>query len=143
MVRAPRKRESGNGFTQPMNVEDFQKRQEADRSRYNDIDGECVVRRRPFHERLKTVARSSQSDVYDRDETAVLTDDEGSGSGEGEEETANRRDYHDQDVGEEAWRNREGERLADFGVDEIADFYDEEEDIPLSELMRRRKAEQS
>lgn len=42
--------------------------------------------------------------------------------------------------GEEAWRNKEGERLADFGVDEMADFYDED-DLPLAELIRRRKGE--
>ena len=56
--------------------------------------------------------------------------------------------------GEESWRNREGERLADFGVDEMADFYDEEgkgdmdmtqrdddddENVPLAELLRSRR----
>lgn len=34
------------------------------------------------------------------------------------------------------WRNSEGEALADFGVDDSG----EEDDIPLAELMRRRKA---
>ncbi|KAI6854850.1 hypothetical protein KC318_g22415, partial [Hortaea werneckii] len=43
------------------------------------------------------------------------------------------------DAGEEGWRNKEGESLADFGVDEVADFYDED-NVPLAELMRRRKA---
>lgn len=38
------------------------------------------------------------------------------------------------------WRNKEGERLADFGLDEDAEFYDEENDLPLAEIMRRRKA---
>lgn len=45
-------------------------------------------------------------------------------------------------AGEEGWRNREGERLADFGVDEVADFYDEadeDEDVPLGQLLARRK----
>ena len=41
--------------------------------------------------------------------------------------------------GEESWRNSEGERLKDFGVDEDAEFYDED-DIPLAELLRRRRA---
>jgi palmitoyltransferase len=36
-----------------------------------------------------------------------------------------------------AWRNSDGERLRDFGVDEDVEF---EEDIPLGELIRRRKA---
>ena len=47
-------------------------------------------------------------------------------------------------AGEEGWRNREGERLADFGVDEVADFYDEaeeDEDVPLGQLLARRKRE--
>ncbi|CAF9909578.1 MAG: hypothetical protein GOMPHAMPRED_006809 [Gomphillus americanus] len=35
--------------------------------------------------------------------------------------------------GEEAWRNSEGERLADFGLDEEAEFYDDDEgNVPLS-----------
>ena len=37
-----------------------------------------------------------------------------------------------------AWRNSDGERLRDFGVDEDVEF--EEENIPLGELIRRRKA---
>ncbi|QDS67995.1 hypothetical protein FKW77_009306 [Venturia effusa] len=41
--------------------------------------------------------------------------------------------------GEESWRNAEGERLADWGVDEDVEFYDEE-NIPLAELIQRRKA---
>ncbi|KAJ5421318.1 hypothetical protein N7491_009763 [Penicillium cf. griseofulvum] len=44
----------------------------------------------------------------------------------------------DSDEGEESWRNAEGERLRDFGVDEEAEFYDEE-DIPLGVLIQRRK----
>ncbi|PWY89194.1 zf-DHHC-domain-containing protein [Aspergillus heteromorphus CBS 117.55] len=39
--------------------------------------------------------------------------------------------------GEEGWRNSEGERLRDFGVEEDIEFYDEE-DIPLAILMQRR-----
>jgi len=42
--------------------------------------------------------------------------------------------------GEESWRNSEGDRLADYGVDEEVEFYDEE-DIPLAELIQRRKLE--
>lgn len=40
--------------------------------------------------------------------------------------------------GEEGWKNSEGDRLRDFGVDEEAEFYDEE-DIPLGILMQRRR----
>ena len=38
-----------------------------------------------------------------------------------------------------AWRDSEGERLEDFGVDEEIDLYDED-DVPLAELIRRRSA---
>lgn len=41
--------------------------------------------------------------------------------------------------GEEGWTNSEGDRLRDYGVDEEADILDED-DIPLGELIRRRKA---
>lgn len=37
----------------------------------------------------------------------------------------------------EGWRDSEGDRLGDFGVDEDAEFHDED-DIPLAELLRRR-----
>ena len=37
----------------------------------------------------------------------------------------------------EGWRDSEGDRLDDFGVDEDAEHYDEDE-IPLTELLRRR-----
>lgn len=46
------------------------------------------------------------------------------------------------DEGEESWKNAEGERLQDFGVDEEVEFYDED-DVPLGDLMRRRKQQQS
>jgi palmitoyltransferase len=43
--------------------------------------------------------------------------------------------------GEAAWRNSEGERLKDFGVDEDVEFYDEQDDdVPLSQLIARRQA---
>jgi palmitoyltransferase len=41
--------------------------------------------------------------------------------------------------GEEGWTNAEGDRLRDFGVDEDAELLAEDE-IPLGELLRRRKA---
>jgi len=42
------------------------------------------------------------------------------------------------DIGEEGWRNGEGDRLRDFGVDEEIEFYDED-DIPLATLIQQRK----
>ncbi|KAF2858778.1 zf-DHHC-domain-containing protein [Piedraia hortae CBS 480.64] len=63
------------------------------------------------------------------------------------ERLVRRRPFHERlqserdcdDSGEEGWQNSQGERLADFGVDELVDFYDvyEDEDVPLAELLRR------
>jgi palmitoyltransferase len=89
----------------------FRKRQEADE----------VRRRRPFVERVAEM----QEEYGDGDE----------GSGEEEEKVK-----HGDGEGEEGWRNSEGERLQDFGVDEDVEFYDEQEDeIPLAELIARRQ----
>lgn len=44
----------------------------------------------------------------------------------------------DNEESKEAWQNSEGDRLKDFGVDEEADFYDEE-DLPRTDVLRRRK----
>ena len=140
---APRPRISGNGFTHSMELDDFRQRQEADLNRYADVDGEFVVHRRPFHERLEAMQRAPHPrDAYDGDDTAILTGDEDSDS-EGAEEVplVKEGSAGNGSSGEEAWRNKEGERLADFGVDEVAEFYDED-DLPLTELMRRRKAEE-
>jgi palmitoyltransferase len=78
-----------------------------------------VQRRKPFHERHK-------KDDYAQSDSDESELDSESDSGEGEE----------------SWRNAEGERLRDFGVDEEAEFYDEE-DIPLGVLIQRRKEQQS
>lgn len=43
--------------------------------------------------------------------------------------------------GEPGWTNAEGDRLRDFGVDEDAEEEDDE-DVPLGELLRRRRAYQ-
>ena len=39
----------------------------------------------------------------------------------------------------EGWRNSDGDRLDDFGVDENAEVFDED-DVPLGELIRKRQA---
>ena len=137
MFRAPPRRLSGNGFTQPLDAEAFRKRQEADFARYEDGDGEYLIRRRPFHERLQDMSKATADHAYDSDEHAVESEDEQSSS----DEDINIQTFDNDSAGEEAWRNKEGERLADFGVDEVADFYDED-DLPLAEIMRRRKADQ-
>lgn len=75
-----------------------------------------IQRRKRFHDRIQRNAR------YESD------DERGPGPVYGD----------DSDEGEESWRNAEGERLKDFGVDEDVDFYDED-DIPLAVLLERRK----
>lgn len=97
-----------------------------------------MVRRRPFRERLEAVSsQDRERNHYDYDEAAELDDDE---YGSDSDQPRARGDWSEDanGEGEEAWRNKEGERLADFGVDEVADFYDED-DVPLAELIRRRK----
>jgi palmitoyltransferase len=64
----------------------------------------------------------------------------GDDASDAEEEIFEKKKYGDAEGGA-AWRNSEGERLKDFGVDEDVEFYDEQDDdIPLSELMTRRQA---
>lgn len=77
-----------------------------------------VQRRKRFGKRLK-------------EEVNGASDSEGS-------ETYN---TDDSDDGEEGWRNAEGERLHDFGVDEEIEFYDEE-NVPLGILMKQHSMQQ-
>jgi palmitoyltransferase len=101
-----------------------------------------VRRRKPFVQRMEAVRDSAhdrfardeyghvgfEGDELDEDDDSENADDEGRRYGEGDE-------------GEEGWRNSEGERLKDFGVDEDVEFYDEQEDdVPLSVLIKRRQA---
>jgi len=58
---------------------------------------------------------------------------------DGEEEYES--EYEEGLDGEEGWTNSEGERLRDYGVDEdAAEELHDDDDIPLGELIRRRKA---
>lgn len=80
--------------------------------------GNAVRRRKRFHDRLD----QANEEDYSSGESDPA---EGGSSGEGEE----------------AWKNSEGERLRDFGVDEEIEFYDEE-DIPLGILMQQQRRHQ-
>ncbi|OKP07377.1 Palmitoyltransferase pfa4 [Penicillium subrubescens] len=98
-------------------IEAFHHRQAEDFKRTRPFSE--IQRRKRFHERYK------QQD--DRNE---------------DDERGPRPVYGDEsDEGEESWRNAEGERLRDFGVDEDADFYDED-DVPLGVLMKQRNQAQ-
>jgi palmitoyltransferase len=98
--------------------EAFKKRQEDDLKRRG--GNGVIIRRKPFHARHanKTADQQNDGDM----------DDDGSDK--------------QSNSGEEGWTSPEGERLRDYGVDEDAEFYDQD-DIPLSELLRRRRGKQS
>ncbi|KAJ6084909.1 hypothetical protein N7499_004538 [Penicillium canescens] len=98
-------------------IDAFNRRKTEDMKRFTANSG--LQRRKPFHDR------------YQRDEFAPSESDE-----------SEPRSGNDSDEGEESWRNAEGERLRDFGVDEEAEFYDED-DIPLGVLLQRRQEQSS
>ncbi|EEP77867.1 conserved hypothetical protein [Uncinocarpus reesii 1704] len=95
-------------------IDAFRRRQELDYQRYQTEAG--VMRRKPFHQRYT-----------DNINTEYISDPSNSVKG-----------YYSSDSGEEGWRNSDGDRLRDFGVDEEAEFYDED-DVPLAVLIERRK----
>ena len=99
----------------------FRRRQQEDLKRWNKDNGTVLRRRQPFHKRF--------------DEKNIVTNDDSSPNiyARGEDESG--------DEGEESWRDHEGQRLKDFGLDEEAEFYDEDdENVPLAELLRRKRA---
>jgi len=73
------------------------------------------MRRKPFHERYaeRTNREHEASDMDDMDDDVS-------------------------DGGEEGWKDSDGDRLRDFGVDEDVEFYDED-NVPLGELLRKRR----
>lgn len=122
---------SATAFTQSLEPEDFRKRQEADYQRQRRCDNTGLQRRQPFHVRYANHVGNDadQTEVdYDREE---FEDAQGLMKGAGQAHS---------DEGEESWRNSEGERLADFGVEEDVEFYMyDEDDLPLSEVIKRRR----
>ena len=93
-------------------IDAFRHRQKEDLKRFNRTDP--LIRRRPFHERY----RDNSQEL--RESPSLIDSDKVSKRGE------------------EAWRNSEGDRLDDFGVDEDIEFYDED-DIPLAELLLKHR----
>lgn len=93
-------------------IVDFRERQREDYVRQAQPPG-TIRRRKVFHKRFGS---SESNEVYEVVE----------------------QDVDDGESGEESWENGEGESLTDFGVDEEAEFYDQ--DVPLSELARRLKS---
>ncbi|THW02645.1 zf-DHHC-domain-containing protein [Aureobasidium pullulans] len=131
MAPTERAYDPANAFTHSMDPDEFYKRQQADQTRrFVATDTLELRRRQPFH------IRYDQKNVQKRrDEDYAYGTDYESGNEEQDEK-------EDQwatkpGEGEEGWRNSEGERLNDFGVDEDVEFYDEDE-VPLAELIRRK-----
>lgn len=131
MAPTERAYDPANAFTHSMDPDEFYKRQQADQTRrFVATDTLELRRRQPFH------IRYDQKNVQKRrDEDYAYGTDYESGNEEQDEK-------EDQwatkpGEGEEGWRNSEGERLNDFGVDEDVEFYDEDE-VPLAEVMRRK-----
>lgn len=96
----------------PERLQAFRYRREQDQKRFQP-EASFSHRRKPFHQRYPA-GESNSTDASDQ--SANL----------------------EPDVGEEAWRNSEGDRLDDFGVDEEVEFYDED-NMPLSQLLLRRR----
>ncbi|KAF2707584.1 zf-DHHC-domain-containing protein [Pleomassaria siparia CBS 279.74] len=102
-------------------------------------DDDVVRRRKPFVQRVE--AKLAQK------RTTTISEEDGFGSEAEDDEicegTTNNRDgdsVEGNESGEEGWRNSEGERLKDFGVDEDVEFYDErEDDLPLGQLLALRR----
>ena len=102
------------GASEQARIEAFRQRQQQDMQRWQNSDtNETVRKRKVFHKRF----------------------DEGDGDANGPSKTPPASD----ESGEEGWRNSEGERLKDFGVDEEVEFYDED-NVPLATLIGLRKA---
>ncbi|KAL9086166.1 MAG: hypothetical protein Q9165_007231 [Trypethelium subeluteriae] len=119
-----------------VDVQAFRRRQEEDMKRWR-RDGDGVVRRTPFVERLEASVRREQ----DGDGDGVGVGGEQS-EGSDEDDEVERRPVAMNVRGEESWKNSEGESLADFGLDEDVEFYDEE-DVPLSVLLQRKRLQKA
>jgi palmitoyltransferase len=100
---------------------------------------DAVRRRRPYAG--ATDKEEDDAELGRNEEDFTYGDDASDEVGYEEEEELERTKGGKGREGEAAWRNSEGERLKDFGVDEDVEFYDEQDDdLPLSELIARRQA---
>lgn len=87
-------------------------------------------------EEEKEAFRRRQQNDYKRWAKDKLLD----GEEEGESSEEYESDYEEGIDGEPGWTNSDGDRLRDYGVDEEAEVVADDDDIPLGELLRRRKA---
>jgi palmitoyltransferase len=79
-------------------------------------EADMARRRRPFHDRYNDDEDDEDGEAPVEEQIRITSDE-----------------------GEESWRSLEGERLADFGVDEDTEFYDED-NVPLARLIARGRS---
>lgn len=103
----------------------FRKGEVRDTRKYGTAEEEKEAFKKRQENDYKRWNKTSSADL-DEDE-----DDDGSDDGVEEEEGID---------GEPGWTNSDGDRLRDYGVDSDAEIVADEDDIPLGELLRRRKA---
>lgn len=91
-------------------MEAFRQRQVADLRRFQK-DSTPIVRRIPFYDHYESISQQAEKHSQQLDSTDGII------------------------CGKEGWRDPEGDSLNDFGVDEIVEFYDED-DLPLATILQ-------
>ncbi|KAI3394635.1 hypothetical protein diail_2499 [Diaporthe ilicicola] len=121
----------------------FRARQEMDLRRRRGTSG--VIAELDEHEEIEDLDydyvednSASSGGYYDEEEEQEEEEDEEVAQGKAVPVIPGQGYYERGMDGEPGWTNSEGDRLRDFGVDE--DVEDDDEDVPLGELLRRRKA---
>lgn len=116
--RTTRKPDQIQGFTYPSStlssegyIEAFRQRQQEDLKRFTK-ETPTITRRKPFHDPYR---------IHDNGKEPFL-----------------QRSTSTSKPGGEAWRNFDGDRLDDFGVDENTELYDEDE-IPVAAFLKHQK----
>jgi palmitoyltransferase len=105
-----------NNISDQDNIDAFRKRQHADLNRRNGSNVE-------FHRRRPVDGRTEAQDLAGKESDS-------------EDDAAHLIN------GKEGWRNSEGESLADFGVEEDVEFFDQYE-VPLAKLMANQEPSKS
>lgn len=92
----------------------FRQRQVADLRRFQK-DAMPIIQRIPFYDRYESMTQQEKNPCQQLDSMdGVLGSEEG-------------------------WRDPEGDRLDDFGVDAFVEFYDED-DLPLATLLQQQRS---
>ncbi len=122
----------GRGDKNEDAVQAFKRRQQEDYKRWESIRSNPQAR-----QRLKS--ESSPSSSWEEiDPSPSSSADYGNDAGDNEDNEYQSDDYEEGMDGHPGWTNSDGDRLRDYGVDEDAELIIED-DIPLGELLRRRR----